>query len=170
MTVNGMPEIAHIAANHSTWDLEFENLSVESLLLIYADFRVKSTRDESGREIIHFYTLAEAFDVILSKLDNVDDAKRHRYEKVYARLRDFEDYMISVGAVTDMPQDFCLSDGVITALPESGTAFRKDSPVRIKKEASLVCGDEIIHELKLKAVDHNIRLMHHFSSLSDFAK
>ncbi len=25
----------HIAANHSAWDLEIENLSVESLLLIY---------------------------------------------------------------------------------------------------------------------------------------
>lgn len=41
---NALPTIAHIAANHSTWDLELENLSVESLLLIYADFRVKSTR------------------------------------------------------------------------------------------------------------------------------
>ncbi len=58
-----MPMIAHIASNHSTWDLELENLSVESLLLIYADFRVKSSR-ENGEETIHFYTLAEAFDVI----------------------------------------------------------------------------------------------------------
>ena len=40
-----MPTIGHIAANHSTWDLELENLSVESLLLIYADLRVKSSRD-----------------------------------------------------------------------------------------------------------------------------
>mgnify|MGYP007004137405 CR=1 FL=1 len=55
--------MGHIAANHSVWDLELENLSVESLLLIYADFRVKSYRDEKGREIIHFYTLREAFDV-----------------------------------------------------------------------------------------------------------
>ena len=37
--------IGHIAANHSVWDLELENLSAESLLLIYADFRVKSSRD-----------------------------------------------------------------------------------------------------------------------------
>ena len=91
-----LPVIAHIAANHSTWDLELENLSVESLLLIYADFRTKSTR-EDGKEIIHFYSLKEAFDVILSKLDNVDEAKKHRYEKVYARLRDFEDYMTEHG-------------------------------------------------------------------------
>ena len=80
-----MPMIAHIASNHSTWDLELENLSVESLILIYADFRVKNYRT-GGRERIKFYTLEEAFDVILGKLDNVDDAKRLRYEKVYAKL------------------------------------------------------------------------------------
>ena len=45
----GLP-IAHVAANHSTWDLEFENLPMESLLLIYADFRVRALRDEAGRE------------------------------------------------------------------------------------------------------------------------
>ena len=49
-------QMGHIAANHSVWDLELENLSVESLLLIYADFRVKSYRDKEGKEIIHFYT------------------------------------------------------------------------------------------------------------------
>lgn len=170
MTGNGMPAIAHIAANHSTWDLEFEDLSVESLLLIYADFRVKSTRDSSGREIIHFYTLSEAFDVILSKLDNVDDAKRHRYEKVYAKLKDFEDFMIDRGAATDLPEGFCLRDGVITALPGSDSSFRSDVPVRVSKELSLVHGDDIISELKLKAVDHNVRVMYHFSSKDDFAR
>ena len=36
-----MDGISHIASNHSTWDLELESLSVESLLLIYADFRSK---------------------------------------------------------------------------------------------------------------------------------
>ena len=169
MTENGMPEIAHIAANHSTWDLEFENLSAESLLLIYADFRVKSTR-EDGKEIIHFYTLEQAFDVILSKLDNVDDAKKHRYEKVYARLKDFEDYMIELGAVTDLPSDFALEDGVITALPAEGTGYRKDKPVRVRREMSLIQGDDIITQLKMKSVGHNIRLMHYFNNKADFAR
>ena len=45
----GLPQMGHIAANHSVWDLELENLSVESLLLIYADFRVKSFRDQAGK-------------------------------------------------------------------------------------------------------------------------
>ena len=46
-----MGDISHIASNHSTWDLELESLSVESLLLIYADFRSKSERDKEGNEI-----------------------------------------------------------------------------------------------------------------------
>ena len=76
-----MPTIGHIAANHSTWDLELENLSVESLLLIYADFRVKSSRNDRGEEVVRFYSLDEAFDVILGKLDDVDETKRLRYQK-----------------------------------------------------------------------------------------
>ena len=56
--------------NHSTQDLEIENLSAKALLLIYSDFRVKSHM-ENGKEIINFYTLEEAFNVILNKLDNV---------------------------------------------------------------------------------------------------
>lgn len=90
-------DIGHVAANHSVWDLEPDYLSVESLLLIYADFRVKQTRGEHGEEITHISTLAEAFDVILSKLDGVDEAKRLRYTRVYARLRDFEQFMIARG-------------------------------------------------------------------------
>ena len=46
--------------------------------------------------------LRGAFDVILSKLDNVDDAKRLRYRYVYAKLRDFEDYLISFGVDTTL--------------------------------------------------------------------
>lgn len=80
-------------------DLGLDNLPVESLLLIYADFRTKSTRC-NGKEIIHFYSLKEAFDVILSKLDNVNEDKRQRYIRVYRKLRDFEDYMTEHGVVT----------------------------------------------------------------------
>ncbi|MFR6394720.1 MAG: hypothetical protein ACLUNQ_06200 [Oscillospiraceae bacterium] len=92
-----MTDIGHVAANHSVWDLELDYLSVESLLLIYADFRVKQTRDDQGREVTKIFSLAEAFDVILSKLDAVDQAKRRRYELVYARLYDFEQFMVSRG-------------------------------------------------------------------------
>lgn len=85
---HSMEYIGHIAANHSTWDLEPENLSVESLVLIYADFRVKQSRGDDGREITYISNLDEAFNVILSKLDNVDEVKLNRYRFVYSKLHD----------------------------------------------------------------------------------
>ena len=151
----GLNGIGHIAANHSVWDLELENLSIESLLLIYADFRVKSTRDEKGTEIVHFYTLAQAFDVILSKLDNVDEAKRSRYQKVYAKLADFEAFMREKGVV-DLPADLSRK----SALPP------KPEP----KEMVLLEADEVIAQLKYAAIGHNIRLMSIFRDESDFGK
>ena len=99
------PIIGHIATNHSTWDLELENLSIESLILIYADFRVKSSRDEQKNEIVNFYTLKESFDVILNKLDNVDAKKHERYVRVYSKLKDFEDYIESLGVSTDLSSE-----------------------------------------------------------------
>ena len=150
-----MPTIGHIAANHSTWDLELENLSVESLLLIYADFRVKSSRNEQGEEIVHFYSLDQAFDVILSKLDNVDEAKRLRYQKVYDKLKDFENYMIERGVVTQLPADF--SETV------------SEEPKAAKRQIALLHGEELVDQLKFSAIDHNIRLMSRFHEESEFA-
>ena len=92
--------IAHIAANHSTWDLEFENLTIESLLLIYADFRVRGRR-ENGRELMRICTLDEAYDIILSKLADVTPEKRLRYQLVYAKLHDFECFLRSRGVRDD---------------------------------------------------------------------
>ena len=59
-----MPDIAHIAANHSTWDLEFENLPIESLILIYADFRVRAERGADGKEMTIVSPLTESRDRI----------------------------------------------------------------------------------------------------------
>ena len=133
--------IGHIAANHSTWDLELENLSVENLLLIYADFRVKSVgRDEQGKEIITYFSLKDAFDVILSKLDNVDQAKENRYRKVYAKLKDFEDYMLHLGVDTDLN----------AKEPKSVT----------HADPAILSAEDTVQLLKYMAVDHNIRLMH----------
>ncbi|MGI6735787.1 MAG: hypothetical protein ACOX41_00520 [Anaerovoracaceae bacterium] len=145
----GMPRVAHIASNHSTWDLELENLSVESLLLIYADFCVKSRRSEDGTETIHFYTLEEAFDVILNKLDNVDEAKRARYTRVYAKLLDFRDYMHSIGV--------------------SVSLSRTEPRERHWKDAALLNGREVVERLKYLAIEHNIEVMHRFGSDLEFA-
>ena len=92
----GMPKIAHISSNHSTWDLEFENLTIESLLLIYADFRVRGTR-KNGREVIRIYTLAESYDMIFSKLFNMTPEKQLRYKRVYLKLSNFERLLTSCG-------------------------------------------------------------------------
>ncbi|HCI74317.1 MAG TPA: hypothetical protein DHV42_07260, partial [Lachnospiraceae bacterium] len=90
-------QLGIIASAHSVWDLELENLSVESLLLIYADFRVKSMRGKDGSEKVCFWSLDQSYDIILGKLDNVDENKRRRYAKVYAKLKDFEDYLVFLG-------------------------------------------------------------------------
>jgi nicotinic acid mononucleotide adenylyltransferase len=150
----GLPQMGHIAANHSVWDLELENLSVESLLLIYADFRVKSSRNEKHQEVIHFYTLKEAFDVILNKLDDVDDAKRQRYQRVYAKLADFEDYMLELGVTVDLPENFA-------------QAPARERIVK-RKEKVLMEGEEVVRQLKFTAIAHNIELMAIFRSESDF--
>ncbi|QHI71275.1 nicotinate-nicotinamide nucleotide adenylyltransferase [Aminipila terrae] len=146
---NGMPTIAHIATNHSTWDLELENLSVESLVLIYADFRVKSSRDKAGNEIVNFYTLKESFDVILNKLDNVDETKRQRYIRVYSKLRDFEKYIENMGTSVDL---------------------KSDAPLKIEqKGGSLLNTQQTISKLKFLAIEHNIRLMSNFNNETSFA-
>lgn len=151
----GMPVLGHIAANHSTWDLEIENLSVESLLLIYADFRVKSSRNAAGSEDVHFYSLTEAYDVILGKLDNVDEAKRLRYRKVYDKLADFEAFMVERGVVTELPEDFAMQPKCGVHLP--------------KREKVLLHGQEVVNQLKFSAIEHNIRLMSRFHVESEFS-
>lgn len=102
---HGLESIGHISANHSTWDLECENLPMESLLLIYADFRVRGQRDENGREHMAIYTLDQARDLIFSKLADMTPAKQRRYETVYRKLRDFEHYLRAHGVPTDLEED-----------------------------------------------------------------
>ena len=143
-------DIGHVAANHSVWDLEPDYLSVESLLLIYADFRVKQSRDPDGREITRISSLAEAFDVILSKLDGVDDAKRCRYMRVYARLRDFEQFMVD--------------RGVDVTLQGHAT------PPRPEKQTALMTDDEALHTLTMQCVGHNIELMSRLTGQRSFAQ
>lgn len=99
---HGLPHIGQIAANHSTWDLEPQNLTVESLCLIYSDFRVKSSRGKDGVEITHISSMEDAFNVILNKLENVDAKKHQRYRFVYAKLADFENYMRFHGVDVDL--------------------------------------------------------------------
>ena len=145
-----MTDIGHVAANHSVWDLEPDYLSVEALLLIYADFRVKQLHDAQGREITRISTLAEAFQVILDKLDDVDGEKQKRYTRVYARLEDFEQFMVSCGV------DVTMSGGDMPPLPEKHTALMTD--------------DEALRALTLRCVGHNMELMHRLTDQRSFAR
>ena len=145
-----MTDIGHVAANHSVWDLEPDYLSVEALLLIYADFRVKQLHDAQGREITRISTLAQAFQVILDKLDDVDGEKQKRYTRVYARLEDFEQYMVSRGV------DVTMSGGDTPPLPEKHTALMTD--------------DEALRALTLRCVGHNMELMHRLTDQRSFAR
>lgn len=131
--------IRNIAINHSTWDLEVENLSLENLILIYSDFRVK----KKGKKM-HIYSLEKSFNVILEKLDNVDKAKEDRYSRVYAKLKDFEDYMLDLGIDLNV---------------NPRKKYPEEKELK-KKYYSLMQGQEIIENLKYLSINHNINLMY----------
>ena len=136
---NDMQDIGHVAANHSTWDLEFENLPIESLLLIYADFRVRGSRDESGREKVVIYSLADSYKIIFSKLADMTPEKQRRYKSVYLKLRDFERLLESRGVPSEIETDELLS--VKT------------------KDASLMGPEEALQALRSMTLSGSIRLM-----------
>ena len=144
----GMPDIAHIAANHSTWDLEFENLPIESLILIYSDFRVRAERGEDGKEIAIISPLSESRDRIFVKLADMTPEKRLRYETVYRKLEDFELFLTGQGVNTD-PGD--------------------ETPIAVEKtDAALITQGEVIRALNNHAFDNNINLMHTVSVSDTF--
>ncbi|MCT4607275.1 MAG: cytidyltransferase [Marinisporobacter sp.] len=137
--------IRHIALNHSVWDLELENLSLESLILIYADFRVKNHLDHTGKFSMHIFSLSESFQVILEKLDHVNAAKEKRYRRVYAKLKDFEDYMIHLGIhVNPSPKQ------IIHIIENKEKKFHY----------SLMQGKKIVDHVKYLSINHNINLMY----------
>lgn len=148
LSTRGMEAIAHIAANHSTWDLELEALSAEALCLIYADFRSKQYRDENGQEVTKIFSLADSFDVIFDKLDHVDGEKKRRYQLVYEKLRTFEDYLCQLGV------DIFLTGA--EQIPE---------PV---VDPVLLSPDQSIRALSLMSVEHSLKLMHLLSSQHQF--
>ena len=134
----GLNKIAHISANHSTWDLEFENLTLESLLLIYADFRVRGIW-ENGREVVRIYTLAESYDIIFSKLYNMTAEKQQRYKRVYLKLMDFETLLQNYGVCPDPLRE------------SAGPVDRPDPTLLTQKEClTALCG---------LTLENNVRLM-----------
>lgn len=143
-----MNYIGHIAANHSTWDLEPENLSVESLVLIYSDFRVKQSRGANGEEITQISSLDDAFNIILSKLDNVDSVKLNRYKFVYSRLHDFEMFMKSLGVDIDLNGH--------------------PAPKEVLPDVSLRNAGQTIDSIVYMSVEDNIRVMNRMGAERQF--
>lgn len=148
LSARQMGRISHIASNHSAWDLELDSLSVESLCLIYADFRSKQEYDAEGREIIVLFSLDDAFAVILGKLDDVDDEKRRRYRLVYRRLHDFEEFMKYQGV------DVGLTGQTMQKQPD--------------KNPALMTADEAVQSLSILSVGHNLSLMYHLTNERKF--
>ncbi len=136
--------IGHIATNHSTWDLELENLPLESLVLIYSDFRVKHDAAGNTREM-HIYPLKDSFKIILDKLDNLDAVKEKKYRRVYSKLADFEDYLISLGIEVDI-------NNIVKGI-------RRESGIK-NRHYSLMSGNQVINNIKYLAINHNINLMY----------
>ncbi|HQJ38407.1 MAG TPA: cytidyltransferase, partial [Bacillota bacterium] len=136
--------IGHIATNHSTWDLELENLPLESLVLIYSDFRVKHDATGNTREM-HIYPLQDSFKIILDKLDNLDAIKEKKYRRVYSKLADFEDYLINLGIEVDINN---IAKGI-----------RRELGIK-NRHYSLMSGSQVIKNIKYLAINHNINLMY----------
>ena len=139
---HNIPYVGHIAVNHSVWDLELENLPLESLILIYSDFRVKNANNGLQEEM-RIFSLKNSFQVILGKLDNVDEKKRKRYCRVYEKLKDFEDYMVNLGVNIDVEN-------------KEISSYRKDR----KQYYPLMHGQEVIQNIKFLSIEHNVGLMH----------
>lgn len=145
---HGIDYIRNVAVNHSTWDLELENLSLEALVLIYSDFRVKN-KSIGEKEEMFIYPLDESFNVILEKLDNVDEAKAKRYRRVYAKLEDFENYLVSLGVEVS-----------VSTKEENRKIVEARKSIRTLKKPAICFGDDIISRLKYHAIDHNIKVMY----------
>ena len=78
----------------------------------------------------------------------MDEAKTVRYKRVYAKLKDFEEYMISRGVSTNLD------------------CSRLSPPER--KDPALLSPVEVIDQLKYLAIEHNISLMNKFNNQAAF--
>lgn len=92
---------------------------------------------------MHIYSLEDSFYVILNKLENLDEKKKKRYSAVYSKLKDFEDYILSLNINVDPNKNM----------------FNRYFPLN-NTEYSLMQGEEITNNLKNISIYHSIYLMH----------
>lgn len=149
--------IKNVAVYHSTWDLELESLSIESLVLIFADFCVKRSKDKPGLFKMKFLNVDESFKVILNKLDNVDEKKKQRYERVYQKLKNFHDFLLYKGVVC-------------TVENYTGQPLVEDILIEPLEYDTLSHGEAVTQHVKIMAIEKSVRLMHrlrHVDSLNE---
>lgn len=147
--------IKNVAVYHSTWDLELESLSIESLVLIYSDFCVKRSQDKKGIFKMKFLSVEESYKVILNKLDNMNDLKKKRYEKVYQKLKNFSEYLEHIG---------------INITIENYTA----SPLKVEeikartneKYSALQEGNIVVDHMKFMAIEKSVDLMYRLRDIN----
>lgn len=139
--------IKQVAVYHSTWDLEIESLSIESLVLIFSDFCVKRSRQTQGKFAMKFLNVATSFEVILSKLDGMNADKQRRYEKVYLKLKNFYDYMVDLGISAQVNNYNGQDDFEPVCWPD-------------KPGQDPYSGQASVDNLKYKAIESSLKMMH----------
>jgi hypothetical protein len=77
----------------------------------------------------------------LDKLENVDETKNKRYQKVYSKLKDFEDFLLNLGVDPE---------------PKNKVNLTKKE----KQNYTLLQGNSIVQNLKYLSINHNINLMY----------
>jgi len=150
--------LGHIATNHSCWDLELIRLPIETQVLIYCDFRVKDCKGPDGLWRMEIISLKEAFDTILDKLEDVDRDKRLRYQAVYRKLKDMEDYALTLGVVLD-PPGFPVSRRARPQLPPGLDIVALMAGNLRPDSAALAAGTQVPALARLLATAHNLGVM-----------
>ncbi|MFZ5787523.1 MAG: hypothetical protein ACOY3Y_13865, partial [Acidobacteriota bacterium] len=160
----GLPGLGHIATNHSCWDLEQVRLPIETLLLIYADFRVKDSTRVYGVKRMSIISLKDAFAEIRDKLENLDEAKLRRYEAVYRKLRDLEDYALALGVQLD-PPGFGTLQPPRPKLPKGLSVTDVMAGRQRPDVVSLVRGPQVATVARFFTTAHNIGVMERLRDL-----
>ena len=150
--------LGHIATHHSCWDLELMRLPIETQLLIYCDFRVKDSLDAQGRPVMVVSSLKDAFGTILAKLEQVDRAKYRRYRAVYRKLRELEDYAMTLGVALE-PPGFPTSRRQKPALPQGLDLVALMAGRQRPDCAVLATGSQVQGTARVLATAHSLGVM-----------
>lgn len=153
-----LPGLGHIATNHSTWDLEQVRLPIETMLLIYADFRVKDSTRVYGVKRMSVISLSEAYSEIRDKLENLDGAKLRRYQAVYRKLRDLEEYALALGVDLD-PPTFSTRRPAKPRLPQGVSVIDVIGGRGRPDAVGLAAGGQVATVARLFTTAHNIGVM-----------